>query len=119
MVAILGTGGKTSGRKSYYGKLVTTNLTFSPCVSNMNPRDIAAAHMVYALPISSEELDCWNMNFIGERAGEVFDQFACVLSTIYMRLHPTEKRIATRSRSILVTSGRNILCAKKSVKVMM
>ena len=114
MVAVLGTGGKISGRKTYYGKLVTTNLSFSPCVLNMNPRDIAvAAHMIYGLPISSLELDCWNMNFLSEVSCDVFTEFLSTLHTMYRRLHPKDKVIATNSRSILVTSGRGILCNQK------
>ena len=116
MVSVAGTGGKISGRRSYYGQLVSTNISFSPCVLNMNPRDIAvAAHMIYGLPISSKELDCWNMNFVSQVACDVFTEFVSTLRTIYRRLYPKDKTISTRSRSILVTSGRGILCNKKRI----
>ena len=118
MVAILGTGGKISGRKSYYGRMVSVNLSISPCVLNMNPREIAiAAHMTYALPISNTEMDCWNMNYLGTCSNEVFNNFIYTLSSIYRRLYPTPKNVATNSRSILVTSGRNILCKKSDIKL--
>ena len=119
MAAILGTCVKVSGRKSYYGRIVSVNMTMSPCVLNMNPRDLAvAAHMSYALPISIAEIDCWNMNYLGMCSAEVFTDCMSGLTSIYRRLHPVPKTVVTNSRSILVTSGRNILCSKSSMKLL-
>ena len=114
MVSICGTGGKISGRKSYYGRMVNVNLSISPCVLPLNPRDIAVvAHLKHALPVSSREIDCWNLNYLGVLANDLFDNFLSTLSSMYRRLHPVPKSVAMNSRSILVTSGKNILCQKR------
>lgn len=118
MVAVLGTGGKISGRKSYYGRIVSVNLTISPCVLNLNPREIAvAAHMTYALPISAAEMDCWNMNYLSTCSAEVFTYCMSTLTSIFRRLHPVPKSVVTNSRAILITSGRNILYRKRAVNL--
>lgn len=118
MVSVVGTGGKISGRKSYYGRMISVNLSISPCVLPMNPRDIAVAALLhYTLPVSSAEVDCWNMNYLATQSNDVFDAFSSTLSSIYKRLYPVPKSVAARSSSILVTSGRNILCQKAKPKI--
>ena len=113
MVSILGTGGKISGRRSYYGRMVNVNLSISPCVLPMNPREIAVvAHLCFSMPVSAYEIDCWNMNSLGVFSNEIFNNFLSTLTSIYRRLHPMPKSVVTNSRSIQVTSGQNILCQK-------
>ena len=117
MVAILGVGGNISGRRSCYGKVVEVILKISPCVLNMNPREIAAAcHIAYSLPLSSAELDVWNMNYIAVNSQCIINSFVSSMSFIYKRLYPAAKSIPANSRSILVRPGNNHISAKQELK---
>ena len=117
MASIAGVGGKISGRRSCYGKIVNVNLKMSPCVINMNPRDIAVAyHMAYSLPISANELECWNMNYIAVKSREIVNAFEMNMATVYKRLYPTPKRISTNSRSVLIKPGNNHITPKRDVE---
>ena len=116
MVSILGVGGKISGRRSCYGKVVDVNLRISPCVLHMNPREVAVAfHIANSLPISSDELECWNINYIAMNCRDVVIAFASNMAIIYKRLYPTSKRISANSRSILVKPGNNHISPKRDV----
>ena len=116
MVSILGVGGKISGRRSCYGKVVDVNLRISPCVLHMNPREVPVAfHIANSLPISSDELECWNMNYIAMNCRDVVNAFASNMVIIYKRLYPTSKRISANSRSILVKPGNNHISPKGDV----
>ena len=118
MVSIVGVGGKISGRRSCYGKVVNVNLQISPCVLNMNPRDIAVAcHIMFSLPISSNELECWNLNYIAVHSEEIMNGFLSILSSIHKRLYPVAKTIRLNSRSILLRPGKNHITSRKDVTI--
>ena len=114
LVSFLGVGSKVSGRRTYYGQTVEVRLRMSPNVLSMNPRDLAIAHhMEFGLPISSLELESWNMNFIAGHSDQIVNNFMVNLASIYRRLYPQAKPVRLNSRSIYVSAGQNLCMIKR------
>ena len=112
--SFLGVGSKITGRRTYYGRTVTRDLNGYRNVLPFNPRDVAIAHhFAFGLPISSRELESWNMNFVAAQSGEIMSEFAMSLASVYRRLYPNTKTIRLNSRSICVTAGQNLCMVKR------
>lgn len=112
--SFLGVGSKITGRRTYYGRTLMRDLNGYRNVLPFNPRDVAIAHhFAFGLPISSRELESWNMNFVAAQSGEIMSEFAMSLASVYRRLYPNTKTIRLNSRSICVTAGQNLCMVKR------
>ena len=110
----LGVGSRVSGRRTYYGQTVAVSLEISPSVLSMTPRDVAICHhLEFGLPISSLELEAWNMEFLVSHSDQIVSNFMVTLASIYRRLYPQAKAVRLNSRSICVCGGQNLCMIKR------
>ena len=110
----LGVGSRVSGRRTYYGQTVAVSLGISPSVLSMTPRDVAICHhLEFGLPISSLELEAWNMEFLVSHSDQIVSNFMVTLASIYRRLYPQAKAVRLNSRSICVCGGQNLCMIKR------
>ena len=106
LLSFLGVGSKISGRKTYYGRSITVRLQEHANVLPLDARDIAIAyHILFSLPISTEELESWNLNYVASNADAITTSCSETVSAIYRRMYPQPKTVRLNSRSILVSSG--------------
>ena len=112
--SFLGVGSKITGRATYYGQSVSVSLGAATNVLPSNPRDIAVAHhMSFSLPVSTKEIECWNMNYVAGNVEQTMECFVSTLASIYRRLYPGPNNVRLNSRSILVSGGHNTCMIKK------
>ena len=73
----------------------------------MNPRDIAAAlHVYYGLPITSNEIECFNMEYVVTNACEIVNDFFNELLHIERRVYPILKKSRISSHDVSLKCGR-------------
>ena len=112
--ANLGVGSKIAGRKTYYGQTIPVSIGPHRNVLPAGPRDGAVAHHVlFGLPISTRELDTWNLNYLASHAPQTIDKCQEAFGAIYRRLHPQPRNVRLNSRSITVSSGSNTCMIKR------
>lgn len=114
LLSFLGVGSRIAGRKTYYGQSISVALRAHTNVLPMDARDIAIAyHILFSLPISTEELESWNLNYVASNAEDIVRSNSEAISAIYRRLYPQEKNVRLNSRSILVSSGGSRCMVKR------
>ena len=112
--ASLGVGSKIAGRKTYYGQTIPVCVRPHRNVLPVGPRDVAVAHHVlFGLPISTRELDTWNLNYLAAHAALIVNNCRESFSAIYRRLHPQPRSVRLNSRTITVSSGSNTCMIKR------
>lgn len=115
LVADLGVGSSISGRKTYYGQSIALDgVKGRGNALPFDARDIAIAyHIMFSLPISTKELESWNMNYVAAHASQIVQSTNHAIASIYRRLSPSPKNIRLNSRSILVSGGTNTCMIKR------
>lgn len=110
----LGVGSKIAGRKTYYGQTIPVSIRPHRNVLPAGPRDVAVAHhMLFSLPISTRELDVWNLNYLAAHAEQIVDNSKDAITAIHRRLHPQPRKVRLNSRSITISSGSNTCMIKR------
>ena len=114
LVSSLGVGAKVSGRKTYYGQTVTRGPDRRRNILGLDARDIAIAlHVAFGFPISSLEMESWNMNYVVSQNAKIVNNFQTTIATIHRRLHAEAKPVTLNSRTICVTAGSNLCMIKQ------
>ena len=118
LTSFLGVGSRITGRKTYYGQTAFVKLGRFTNVLPMNARDIVLAHhMSFGLPVSSMELESWNLNYVARQCDSIVEKFSVSLSVIHHRMYPHGKQHRLNSRSICVTAGSNVCMIKRDDEV--
>ena len=73
--------------------------------------------MFYSLPINNVKIQLSNKQIIEQNSKKIVEEFYSSIKTIFLRIHPKERKINPCSNSIHITCSQNIFSRLNDNKI--